>query len=110
MKPFPFNPIIRKDLTKSERKEARIRIDRYYQNKLKELQKYVYEAFERQYAGKLSVSELDHVIYIYRKQSKELFSFVYRSDSNKDLPIILAFIDVEEKGEWEWQPDIKQEI
>jgi len=47
MKSFPFLPVSDKKLTKTERKEARARIDQYYQKKLAELQKYIYHRFSQ---------------------------------------------------------------
>jgi hypothetical protein len=61
MKTFHSLPVTDKKLTKTERKEARTRIDQYYQKKLAELQKYIYESFEEFYAGKMNVYELDHI-------------------------------------------------
>ncbi|CAG0955636.1 MAG: hypothetical protein OIN86_06585 [Candidatus Methanoperedens sp.] len=85
MKPFPFLPVSDKKLTKTERKEARARIDQYYQKKLAELQKYIYESFREFYAaGKMNVFELDRIIHIYHKQSQELFFFYY-IDQNKQM-------------------------
>jgi hypothetical protein len=109
MKTFPFLPVSDKKLTKTERKEARARIDQYYQKKLAELQKYIYESFREFYAGKMNVFELDRIIHIYHKQSQELFSFITAYNSNDSLRFILAIIDEEERGEWSWQPKTRQE-
>ncbi|MCE8422562.1 MAG: hypothetical protein J5U17_06755 [Candidatus Methanoperedens sp.] len=109
MKPFPFLPVSDKKLTKTERKEERARIDQYYQKKLAELQKYIYESFGEFYAGKMNVFELDRIIHIYHKQSQELFSFITAYNSNDSLRFILAIIDAEERGEWSWQPKTRQE-
>lgn len=109
MKPFPFLPVSDKKLTKTERKEARARIDQYYQKKLAELQKYIYESFEEFCAGKMNVFELDRIIHIYHRQSQELFSFITAYNSNDSLRFIHAIIDAEERGEWSWQPKARQE-
>ncbi len=109
MESFPFSPVSDEKLTKAERKEARARIDQYYQNKLFELQKYIYESFGEFYGGKMNAFELDRIIHIYHKQSQELFSFITSYNSNDSLRFILAIIDAEERGEWSWQPKTQQE-
>ncbi len=109
MKPFPFLPASDKKLTKTERKEARARIDLYYQKKLAELQKCIYESFGDFYSGKMNVFELDSTIHIYHKQSQELFSFMTAYNSNNSLRFILDVIGAEERGEWSWQPKTQQE-
>jgi hypothetical protein len=65
-----------KELTKSECKGARIRIEKYHKEKLAKLQQQVAEALEECRNGKLNEFDVDHVIHIYHKQSQGLNSFI----------------------------------
>lgn len=99
-----------KNLNKTERAEARKRIEKYHQKKLADLQKVVFDNSQEFYKGKINAFELDQIIHIYHKQSQELFSFINEYyPTNDGLLIILSFIDAEEKGEWKWIPKTKME-
>lgn len=95
---------------KEQCKAARKAIGDYHKKKLAELQKFVYDKFQDFYAGKIDAFELDHVIHIYHRQSQELFKFVNAFyGENRYLGMILKMIKNEEKGDYCWEPEIKQD-
>jgi hypothetical protein len=95
----------RSQLSKSQAQAARLRIDRYYEEKLAVLQSHLHEAMNECRRGNITVFELDHIIHVYHTQSQELFSFINMYyGSNSTLPTLLAMIDSEAKGEWFWEP------
>ena len=97
------------ELNKLQRKEARIRIEKYHQEKLIQLQKYIHEGLDQLENGKSDACELDRIIHIYHRQSQELFSFINTYyGSNDSLPTLLAMIDSEENGGQAWEPETEQ--
>ena len=95
----------RKILTKTERVVARNRIENYHQIKLLELLEPIRQALSECDTGKMDVFELEKIIHIHHRQAQELWSFINRYyELNSALPILLAMIDKEEKGEWHWEP------
>lgn len=96
-------------LNKTERKEAREKIEEYHKKKLGELMEYVFEKVEEYKKGKIDAFDLDYVIHIFHKQSQELYSFVNTFyPNNSELPKLLQLMKEEEEGVWKWIPRTKQ--
>lgn len=95
--------------TSQERKKVRQYIETYHQNKLKDLQQFVFKKFKEFYQGKIDAFDLDQVIHAYHQQSRELFKFIntYYTRS-ASLEMLLDLIEQEKRGEWIWQPKTQQ--
>lgn len=94
-----------RELTKAERQEGRQRVELYHQKKLAELMTPICQAIDDFENGRVDAFTLDHIIQVYTSQSKELFRFINNFyASNARLPMLLSLIDLEESGEWLWEP------
>ncbi len=70
--------------TKAERALVRQQIRRYYERKLADLQRALFEAIGLNAPTKLTPFEVDEYIHRYHKQSQELYVYMnYRSSSNE---------------------------
>ena len=97
-------------LTKQERKLLRERLEKFHQEKLIELQEFIFKRFEDFHKGIINVFDLDRVIHIHHKQSQELFSFVNRYYTSNSMLDLLARMEESQKYDiWSWEPRISQE-
>ncbi|MFW5885189.1 MAG: hypothetical protein ACOCUF_03130 [Patescibacteria group bacterium] len=96
-------------LSKEEAKAAREKIEKYHEEKAKELFDYVLVKIKEYEKGEVGIFELNHIIHIYHRQMQELFGYInYFYPSKSKMPILLKLIEEEEKGLGKWEPKIKQ--
>ncbi|HUD06791.1 MAG TPA: hypothetical protein VMR34_02790 [Candidatus Saccharimonadales bacterium] len=86
-------------LNRSQAREARQKVEDYWQKKLVEAQASIRNAFKEFDRGKLDAFDVDEIIVKYLKRSKDIDSSlnIYRW-SNENMPKILKMIQEEEKG------------